>query len=207
MNDMENKVQSLEPDVLQEPVMQSVPLKQPTESDDIKQEVFTTPAPAFPSIPPQENVLMGVVGAFLLALVGGLLYFIIYQFGFIAGICGLITVVLASFGYQKFSGVRNSLKGTIFAVIISVIVLFLGEYFGLSYEIYNIYKADYGISFFDAVRSTPSFLTEPEILSAVVKDLLIAYLLGGVASFSTIRQAIHANKKTEGPTPPPAEQP
>lgn len=34
-----------------------------------------------------ENVLAGVVGAFLLALVGGALYFIIYQFGYIAGIC------------------------------------------------------------------------------------------------------------------------
>ena len=44
-----------------------------------------------------ENVIAGIVGAFLFALIGGGLYFIIYQFGYIAGICGLVTVVLSTF--------------------------------------------------------------------------------------------------------------
>ena len=34
------------------------------------------------------NILAGAVGAFLFALIGGVLYFVVYQIGFIAGICG-----------------------------------------------------------------------------------------------------------------------
>lgn len=148
-------------------------------------------APVAAAVPEarHENVLAGVVGAFLLALVGGVLYFIIYQFGYIAGICGLITVVLANFGYQKFSGAKDSLKGVVVAIVISVAVIFLGEFFGLSYEIYNVFHTEYDITFFEAVRATPSFLTEPEIWPSFLIDLGIAYVLGGVASFSTIRQA------------------
>ena len=41
----------------------------------------------------EENVLFGVVGAFLFALVGGVLYYILYQIGYLAGISGLIGVI------------------------------------------------------------------------------------------------------------------
>ena len=43
----------------------------------------------------EENVLFGVVGAFLFALVGGALYYILYQIGYLAGISGLIGVICA----------------------------------------------------------------------------------------------------------------
>ena len=81
-----------------------------------------------------ENIIAGAVGAFLFALVGGILYFIIYQMGFIAGICGLITVVLSSFGYQLFAGKKGSVKGIVFSIIMSVLVLAAAEFFCLSYE-------------------------------------------------------------------------
>ncbi len=141
-----------------------------------------------------ENIIAGAVGAFLFALVGGILYFIIYQMGFIAGICGLITVVLSSFGYQLFAGKKGSVKGIVFSIIMSVLVLAAAEFFCLSYAIYNEFKADYGINFFDAVRSTPAFLSDGELLTHVIKDLLIAYALGAVASLGTIKANITASK-------------
>ena len=141
-----------------------------------------------------ENVFAGIIGAFLLSLLGGALYFIIYRFGYIAGICGLVTVILADWGYRKFSGAQYSIKGVVIAVIVSIIAIFLGEYFSLSYEIYDVFSADYYITFMDAVELTPEFLSDPEILPAVIKDLLIAYALGAVASFGKIKQAIDANK-------------
>ena len=154
--------------------------------------------PASSAVQPQEkkheNVIAGIVGAFLFSLIGGALYFIIYQFGYIAGICGLVTVVLATFGYQLFSGVKSSVKGIIIAIITSILAIVLAEYLGLSYTIYDEFKALYEISFFDAVRATPDFLAEGEIMAAFLKDLAIAFVLGAVASIGNIRSAVAANR-------------
>lgn len=144
-----------------------------------------------------ENVIAGIVGAFLFSLIGGGLYFIIYQFGYIAGICGLITVVLATFGYQLFSGVKSSMKGIIIAIITSILAIVAAEYLALSYTIYDEFKAIYEISFFDAVRATPDFLAEGEIMAAFLKDLAVAFVLGAVASIGNIRSAIHANRASK----------
>ena len=42
-----------------------------------------------------ENVIAGIVGAFLFSLVGGVMWFVIYNLGFIAGISGLVGAVVA----------------------------------------------------------------------------------------------------------------
>jgi hypothetical protein len=59
----------------------------------------------------KENVLAGIVGAFLFSLVGGALWFILYMVGFIAGISGLVGVVCAVKGYSFFSK-KKALRGS-----------------------------------------------------------------------------------------------
>lgn len=142
-----------------------------------------------------ENVLAGIVGAFLFSLIGAAAYFVIYQAGFIAGICGLITIILSAFGYGLFSGRKNTKKGVIFSIIFTIIALLLAEYACLSFEIYQAFSPDYKINFFDAMRALPDFLKESEIMGAAVKDLLIAYALGAVASFSNIAAALKGSAK------------
>ena len=140
------------------------------------------------------NVVAGVVGAFLFALLGGVLYFIIYQFGVIAGICGLVMFVLANFGYGLFAKAKNTcVAGIITSVIVTLVMIFVSEYVCISYEIFQAYK-DYGITIFDAIVATPDFLKDPEILSAVGGDLLFAYLFGVVAMISSIVNMIKAKK-------------
>lgn len=155
------------------------------------------PAPAgSPELPGQENVTLGVVGAFLGAIAAAALYVGIYQLGIIAGIVGWVAVALADLGYKKCSGVKNSMKGVVIAIVMAVIAIFLGEYICVSIEVYRALSGEWGITFFDAVRITPSFMFDPEIvLYDVLKDLAIAYALGALASFTTVRQAIAANKK------------
>ena len=144
-----------------------------------------------------ENVLFGTVGALLFGLIGGAIYFIIYQLGFIAGIAGLITVVLAIFGYKLFSGVKFSKKGVIISVIIAALMIPAAEYICLSYEIFDAYRSDYYITFFDAFRVTPMFLFDPEmeLMLPVAADIVIAYILSGVAAFSYIKTALGGGKK------------
>lgn len=133
------------------------------------------------------NILAGVVGAFLFALIGGAAYFLIYQLGFIAGISGLIIFVLATFGYGLFSKAKaeSPKAGLIVAVIMTVFMIFAAEYTCLAYEIFDAFK-DYDITFFDAFRSVPEFLADSEVQTAVIEDLLFAYLFGLAAMISHI---------------------
>lgn len=132
----------------------------------------------------------------MFSFAGGVLYFIIYQSGYIAGICGLITVVVSIFGCRLFSGRKNSLKGVIIAIIISVLSIVLAEYLGLSYEYYKYFNNDLQIplSMSNAIQMTHDLLTDSDILIAFLKDLAVALVLGAVASFSSIKNAVAASR-------------
>lgn len=132
----------------------------------------------------RENVVAGLVGAFLLSLLGGGLYFLIYQLGFITGFCGLVILVLANFGYEKFSGCKGSKKGIVISMIMLLAITILAEYCCLVYEIYNFWKDDFGVTFFETFRAVPEFMTFSEILGAMIKDIAISLALGLVAAFS-----------------------
>ena len=141
------------------------------------------------------NVIAGIVGAFLFALIGGLLYFVIYQIGVIAGICGLAIFVLANFGYNLFAkGNKNTIVSLVVSIVMMIVMIFLAEYVSLSFEIFQTFK-DEGITIFDAIRATPEFLAEPEIGNAVAGDLAFAYIFGFIASISNIVNIVKARKK------------
>ena len=141
------------------------------------------------------NIIAGIVGAFLFSLIGGLLYFVVYQIGIIAGICGLVIFVLANFGYGLFAKTKNkaSLVALIVSIVSMIVMIFLAEYFCLSFEIFQVYK-ELDITIFDAIKATPEFLAEPEISSAVTEDLTFAYIFGFIASIGNIRNIIKARK-------------
>ena len=144
-----------------------------------------------------ENVLGGIVGACIFSLGGCLLYFLVYQLGYIAAICGIVTYVLAVFGYQLFSGKKETAKGMIISLLITLLALALAEYLCIAYEIYDAYRLDYDITFFDAFNTVPSFLTDPEytdLRSSVISDVVFSYILGGI-SFLQYLYRNHRNKK------------
>lgn len=171
-------------------------------STDFAESKAAEPAPeiaAEPAVLPKAdgngNIVAGIVGAFLFSLIGAALYFIVYQLGVIAGVCGLVTFILANFGYGLFAGTKNknSIVGLISAIVMMLIMIFVAEYFCISYEIFQIYK-DEGITIFDAVRATPDFLVEPELAKAVGSDLCFAYIFGIIASISNIINIIKSRK-------------
>lgn len=139
-----------------------------------------------------ENPALGILGAVLFSLIGIAAYFILYQLNFIAGICGFIIFSLALLGYSKLSGRKNSKKGVIIAVIVTLIAIFAAEFFCITYEIFK----EFEVSFIEAIRLTFPVIVLPEILPSVIRDLLIAYGLSALASFTAIRSAFANAKKT-----------
>lgn len=87
----------------------------------------------------EENVLFGVIGAFLFSLVGGITYLLLDQVGFIASISGLIAVVCAIKGYTFFSK-NESKKGIVISVIIAAFVLIVAWHVGFCVDMVEAYK-------------------------------------------------------------------
>ena len=141
------------------------------------------------------NIYSGIVGAFLLSLVGGIVYFAIYQLNIIAGISGLVIFLLANFGYRLFAKTKNknSIVALVVAIVMTIVVIFLAEFFCVSFEIYKEFEG-WGITFSDAVEATPDFLADPEVKSAFIEDLAFAYIFGFLASISNIVNIVKSRK-------------
>lgn len=141
-----------------------------------------------------EHFIAGLVGSFLFSLAGVVVWFLIYQIGFIASIAGLVTVICAIKGYEIFGKVL-SLKGLIVSLLITLAMIFISGYICLGYDIYSALKEEIDITIFDALRSVKGFLTEEEIRSGFVKDLAMGYGLSLLGSYRYIANMFKSIKK------------
>ncbi len=136
---------------------------------------------------PKENVLAGILGAFLFSLAGGILWYVLYQIGIVAAVSGLVGSFAAIYGYIIFSK-GQSIKGIIISVIIALLVLVFAWYMCLVTDVYNVYKemgytTDYQLTFADAFQTAPEFLTMPEIGVEYWKTLVMGIvfaIIGGI---------------------------
>lgn len=141
------------------------------------------------------NIVGGIVGALLGSLLGVVVWVLIYQLGYISAIAGLVMIICALKGYEMLGG-HLSKAGIIISCLISLVMVIFAEQVCLGLEIFNAYKDYYEISFFDAFRSVPAFLEEPEIRTAVIGDLVMGYILMVVGAWGTIRQAYKSTSGT-----------
>lgn len=130
----------------------------------------------------KENVLAGIVGAFLFSLAGAVIWFVLHLIGYIASISGLVGAVCAVKGYSVFSK-KESKKGIVIAAIVSLLTMVIAWYFCLAYDVYDVYKAwfesgeiDFSLTFIESLRAAPIFLEEPEIGRAYFGDLALGLL-------------------------------
>ncbi|MBR2635030.1 MAG: hypothetical protein IKD31_05575 [Clostridia bacterium] len=165
------------------------------------QQLNPTPqTPAVESAPVKENVLAGAVGAFLFALVGGVLWFVLYLVGFFAGISGLVGAVCAVKGYSLFSK-KESVKGIVIAIVMVVLVMAVAWYLCLSYDIYVAHQEwfeseeiDFSLSFIESVQAAPYYLADPDVAPAYLLDLGIGLVLCFVGAGSFVSNKIKAAK-------------
>ena len=134
------------------------------------------------------NMLTGLVGAFLGSLVGVVVWVLIYQLGYIAAIGGLVMVVAVLKGYEIFGG-RLSLGGTIACVVLSVVMLFLAHYSCYAFEVYKVLAAEYDVGFFECFQALPAFFEDGDLMTSVIGELVIGYLLMAVGGVSAIVSA------------------
>ncbi len=148
----------------------------------------------------KENVVAGTVGALLFALVGGILWYVLYQIGYIASISGFIGIICAMKGYSFFAK-RESKKGVVISIIAAVLVLVIAWYLCLANDVYVAYKGwyaeglvDYAPTFFESVRGAYVFLGEPDVAGEYFGDLAIGLLFCAIGAVSSIISAFRKLK-------------
>ena len=158
-------------------------------------ETVQTPV-AEPLVLAQENVFAGTIGALLFSLAGGIIWFVLYQIGFLAAISGIVGVVCAIKGYSIF-GKRESVKGVVISTIMAFLMIVLAWYVCLSYDVYLAYQewyangeVDYTVTIFEAVANAYIFLTDGEIALAYLKDLGIGLVFCVVGAFGYVKAAV-----------------
>ena len=157
----------------------------------------TQAPPVQPIAPKEENVLAGIVGALLFSLAGGIVWFLLYQIGYLAAISGIIGVVCAIKGYAIF-GKRESVKGIIISTVLAFLVLVAAWYLCLSYDVYKTYQdlfangeVDFTLTFAESVREVYLILVEDtEIAIDCLKDLAIGLIFCVVGAFGYVKAAI-----------------
>lgn len=149
----------------------------------------------------EENRIAGTLGAFLFALVGGLVYFALWQIGFVAAISGAIAVICAMKGYKLFAK-KESLYGVVTSIVLAVLVIAIAWYFCLAFDVYEAYKGWYAdgeidapVSFLEALFGAYLFLQDPDIAVSYVSNLVIGVALCAVGCISPVRSAIWRGRK------------
>lgn len=124
----------------------------------------------------EAAVLPGLIGALLGVIPGVLLWILLGQLGYIAGICGWLMVRGAIFGYTKLAGGIDR-KGEIFATIIAVFMPLVSEYLGIAVSVYRTFHKVDGTTVLDSLASVPLNLSDPDILRGIIINLVIGYVL------------------------------
>ena len=140
------------------------------------------------------NLGTGIVGALIGALIGGILWVLVAQLGYIVGIVGLILAVLALKGYELLGG-KIDKAGIVATMVIIVAVLFLANYISLAWMIYSEFSSMYDITFFDAFRSLSEFLAFDDILIPFIRDLAVGYIFTAAASVPVIKGMYNKSNK------------
>ena len=129
-------------------------------------------------------VFNGIIGALLGSIPGVLLWIILGQIGYIAGIAGWMMIIGARFGYRKFAGGIDKL-GSVLSFIIALIMPIISEYLGLAVTVYRTFHEEYALTVGDAFRSLPYFLEESEVMGSIAGSLAIGYILLFIVFFTT----------------------
>lgn len=139
----------------------------------------------------KESYITGTLGAIVGGLVGALIWGIISYFGYIS-VIGAAAIVLGVYkGYEIGKGKKGGLAVAI-VVIISLLMEIVGECFGVIISVYFNFATMFGHSG-DTISLVftfiPDFISDPEVQSAIMYNLLIGTIFIVIFGFGIFKSA------------------
>ena len=139
----------------------------------------------------KSKFIPGIVGAFLGAMIGCVVYFLIWQLGYVAAIAGLVTAVCAFKGFEMLGGVVDK-KGVIACVVVIILAVLFANKLVWAYDAYSALKG-YGWSFFDCFRGLKEILEASNATGEYYGGLVMAYVMTALGSFRSVVNAFKAS--------------
>lgn len=151
---------------------------------DFQNEATMSEAPA--EIKAPENVVLGLVGALVGAVLGGASIVLLSQMGYVASISGLILAVATLKGYELL-GRNLSKTGVVLCVILMIVTPFLADWIDWSI----ILMAEYEVSFAEAFAAFGEMLFGGYvIMSEYLKNLGMIYLFVVLGAYGTLKSVL-----------------
>ncbi len=138
---------------------------------------YTGQTSSFMYLPQESNALTGILGAFVLAVLGVAVWVLIAQMGFLSYI-GSLAIIGAVFGGYRLAGGSMDRKGIAISAVISVVMNVLGFGITLVIEVQKVIHDCFGysISFLDAIDWVAFSLTESGASASLLIDMGVSML-------------------------------
>lgn len=136
-----------------------------------------------------ENVVTGIVGALIGAMIGGGCIILLSQLGYVAALSGLILAVCTLKGYELLGG-QLSKKGIVVSIVLMLITPYIADRLDWAIVIMNAWS-DVGITFGEAFAVVPALIDDGSIaMSDYITNLLMIYGFALLGAFTTLRNAL-----------------
>lgn len=140
-----------------------------------------------------ENMLFGIIGALVGALIGGGSIILLSQLGYIASISGVILAVCTLKGYELLAK-GMSVKGLVVCAILMLVTPFAADWIDWGILVMQSFP-EYGLTLADGIRIFPELLKEdPELVGEYLKNLGMIYLFVILGGFYTVKNAFRKQK-------------
>ena len=136
-----------------------------------------------------ENVLLGLIGALVGAVLGGASIILLSQLGYIASISGFILAICTLKGYELL-GKRLSKKGIVLCVILMIVTPFVADWIDWAIFLMKDYP-EYGLTLVDSCIMLGELMAEGYVdMFEYVKNLGMIYLFVILGAFGTLKNVL-----------------
>lgn len=144
----------------------------------------------------KSNPLLGLIGAAVASVLGVVLWILIYQIGYIAGIAGGAIMLFAFWGYKKLGRAMDT-KGVLISFAVGLLMVFVACHISWTIEAIKAYNEYYGFNmdFFYMSKKLFSILEKLDIMSDFFIELAMGYGLSLLVAFPTV---INSFKESRG---------
>ena len=136
-----------------------------------------------------ENVLLGLIGALVGAVLGGASIILLSQLGYIASISGFILAFCTLKGYELL-GKRLSKKGIVLCVILMIVTPFVADWIDWAIFLMKDYP-EYDLTLVDSCIMFGELMAEGYVdMFEYVKNLGMIYLFVILGAFGTLKNVL-----------------
>lgn len=139
----------------------------------------------------KSKLIPGIVGALLGSMIGCVVYFLLWQVGYIAAVAGLVTAICAFKGYEMLGGALDK-KGVLVCVAVILFAVYFGNRLVWTYDAYTVYQ-EIGLGFFDCFRHIKEIIELNELTPQYYGYMVMAYLMTVLGSFRSVVNAFKAS--------------